>query len=128
MYHRLPEESQISDRKQDAQFRGTKAPEGEAKFAQGVRRQIGLDRQHQKSDEQADCDVRMHVSGEGQSAHQGESAKAVDHVVNVEPVARTLALADAGECAVERIAQPVESEAYDRAKESVGIARGQRVA
>ena len=43
----------------------------------------------------------MHVSRQGQAAHQGEGAEAVDHVVDVESVARTQAMPHAGECAIE---------------------------
>ena len=101
MHNRPPEQRQVPDGEQDAEFGRPKAPERNAKLAQRVRRQIRLDREHQKSDEQADRDPGMHVSGQGEAAHQGESAEAVDHVVDVESVARTQALADAGERSVE---------------------------
>ena len=63
--------------------------------------QIRLDGEHEERDQQADGDPRLHVSREGEAAHQGEGAEAIDHVVDVEAVARTLALAHARERAVE---------------------------
>ena len=43
-------------------------------------------------------------------------------MVDVKAIARTLALAHAGECSVERVAQPIESEADDCAEEREAIA------
>ena len=43
----------------------------------------------------------MHVSRESEASHEREGAEAIDHVVDIEAVARTLALAHASEGAVE---------------------------
>src|ERR1700692_2366799 len=59
VHHRLPEQGQVSNRQQNAQFGWAEAPERDAKLAEGVRRQIRLDREHQKSDEPPDGDPGM---------------------------------------------------------------------
>ena len=69
----------------------------------------------------------MHVSRKGQAAHQRERAEAVDHVVDVKPVTGTLALANAGKCAIQRISQPVQGEAGDDAHQRVTVAGSEGV-
>src|ERR1035437_4882214 len=70
----------------------------------------------------------MHVSGEGEAAHQGKPAEDVDHVVDVETIARAQALADARGGAIEGVAEPVEGEAGDCAESSVAVPGGQGIA
>ena len=95
--------------------------------AERVRGQVRLNREHQERDKQADGDPGMHVSRKGEAAHQGESAEAINHVVHVETVARTQALADPCQGTVERVAQPVEREAGDHGEKRVAIACGEGV-
>src|ERR1700689_318050 len=54
MHHRFPEQGEVPYGQQDAEFGGAEAPEGNAKFAEGVGCEIGLDGERQKSEEQAD--------------------------------------------------------------------------
>src|SRR5437660_7438252 len=70
----------------------------------------------------------MHVAGKGKATHQGEGAKAVDDVVDVESVARSLAVTDSRECTVERISQPVQRKAGDDAQQRIAIPCSQGVA
>src|SRR5579864_5678307 len=70
----------------------------------------------------------MHVAGKGKPAHQGKRSKAVDDVVDIESVARPLAVTDSGECAVERVAQPVQRKAGDDAQQGITTPCSQGVA
>src|SRR5579872_952245 len=128
MNHRLPEEGEVADREQDAKLSWSEAPEGDAEFSERVRREVRLDGEHQERDEEANGDCGMHVSREREAAHERESAEAIDHVVDIESVARAQSLADAGECAVERVAEPVEGEASDHAEKRIAIPGSERVA
>ena len=91
-------------------------------------RKVCLDREHQKRHQQADRDPRMHVAGKGKATHQGERTKAVDDVVDVESVARSLAVTDSRECTVERVAQPVQRKAGNDAQQRIAIAGSQGIA
>ena len=80
------------------------------------------------ADQQADRDVGMHVSRKRQPAHERQPAEAVDDVVHVEAVARTLLLPHPGQCAVEAVSQPVERQEKDPGQEPVPVPGGQGIA
>ncbi len=65
--------------------------------------------------------------GEGEAAHEGDGAEEVDHVIDVEAEAGALLVADAGEGAVEAVAEPVEDEAEDDGEERAAMVAGARV-
>ena len=52
------------------------------------------------------------------AAEQEHAAKRIDNVIHVEAVARSLVLTDAGERAVEAVAEPIHGEAQDDEKET----------
>ena len=106
---------------QNAQFGRAEAPEGKAELAQSVSSQVGLNREHEERNQQAYGNPGMHMAGQCQAWHQGKGTEAVHHVVDIEPVARSQTLAGAGESAIERVAQPVESKADDHAEERPAI-------
>ena len=54
--------------------------------------------------------------------------KAIDHVVDVEAVARALALAHAGKRAVEGVAQPVQRQTNNHAEECEAVVASQGIA
>src|SRR5580698_1311142 len=56
MYLRLPQKGQVADRQQHAEFGWPEAPERQPELAERVGRQIGLNRQHEERDQQADRD------------------------------------------------------------------------
>src|SRR4029077_9682357 len=118
---RLPEQSEVPNCEQDAQFGWSEAPERDAELSQRVRRKIRLDGEHQEPDEQANGDSGMHVSRKSQADHQRKGSEAVDHVVDIKAVTGTLALANGGKGAVERISEPVEGEAGDDAEQGVAV-------
>src|SRR5258708_39013600 len=103
MRHWFPEQSQVADSQKNSQFRWTETPEGDSEFTQRMRREIRLNREHQKRNQQADGDPRMHVSRQCEPAHQGKGAETIDHVVDIESVAWTLTLAHPRERAIERV-------------------------
>ena len=70
----------------------------------------------------------MHVSRQSEAAHESERPKAVDHVVDIKSVPRTLALPHSRECAVERVAQPVEREAGNDGEQGIAIPGRESVA
>ena len=69
----------------------------------------------------------MHVAGVCEAKHHGGGADGVDHVVDIEAIARALLVADASECTVERVAEPVEGETSDGREEPAAVAGGERV-
>ena len=69
----------------------------------------------------------MHVSRQRQAAHQGQGAKAIHDVVNVESVSRTETVTRPGEGAVEGVAQPIQPETDDHREERVAVPRRQGV-
>ena len=126
--HGAIQERDVADRQQNAQLGGTEAPERELKFSQRVSGQVGLDGEQQKPNQQADRDVRMHVSRQRQPGHERQAAEAVDDVVHVEAVARTLLLAHPGQCSVETVSQPVEGQEKDPGQKPVTVPAGQGIA
>src|SRR5712671_3551191 len=63
----------------------------------------------------------MHVSRMLQPAHQRERSKAVDHVVHIKPVARAQSLPYSSQRAVERVPQPVQSQAANCSEKVVAV-------
>ena len=59
--------------------------------------------------------------------HEGDGAEEIDDVVDVEAEARALLVADAGERAVERVAEPVEEEAEDDGEQCERLYAGECV-
>jgi len=58
---------------------------------------------------------------------EGEGAEGIDDVVDIEAVAGTLLVADAGECAIEGVAEPVEKDKEVDEPKGVGVLWGEGV-
>ena len=97
------------------------------KFSQRVGGQVGLDGKQQEPYQQADRDKRVHVSRKRQTAHQRQSAKAVDDVIHIESVARALLLAHPGQRAVEAVSKPIKRKEENAGQEPVMVPGGQGV-
>ena len=108
------EERDIADAEEEAQFGRAEAPERHVEGAQDVGGEVDLDGEKKVGDQEAEGDEGVHVAGEGETAHEEEGADGVGDVVDVEAVARAEAIADAGEGAVEAVAEPVDGEGDDR--------------
>src|SRR5215469_6398086 len=63
----------------------------------------------------------MRVAREGEAAEECGGAEEIGDVVNVEAIAWALLMTDAGECAVERVAEPVEEDAEVNGEECEGM-------
>ena len=64
-----------------------------------------------KADEHGERDGPVCEAGEREAGEERGGAEEIGDVVDVEAEARALLVADAGECAVERVAEPVEDDA-----------------
>ena len=106
-------EREISQSKQDTNFRGAKLSEGQSKDAKGVGREIAFDGEEQKGDEHSGGDAPIDIAGNGEAAHKEDGADRIDHVIDVEAVARALAIAEARDGAVEAVAEPIQREKND---------------
>ena len=69
----------------------------------------------------------MHVSGQGQAAHQRESAEAIDHVVDIKSVARTQLLPHPRQRSIERVSQPVQCQADNHSEQRKPVPRSQHI-
>src|SRR5437870_10707912 len=125
--HRLKEQGDISSRQENSYLRRPKTPERNLKLAKCMSCEIRLNGKQQKNQQQTNCDVRMHVAGNGQAAHQRQRAEAIDHVVNVESVARPLPLPHASQRAIQAIAEPVQRQKSDHRQQPVSVPAGERV-
>ena len=61
--------------------------------------------------EHGQCDGPVREAGEREAGEERGGSEEIGDVVDVEAEARALLVADAGECAVERVAEPVEEDA-----------------
>src|SRR6185312_4684834 len=78
-------------------------------------------------DQHRDSGLPLQQAGAGEAAHESDGAEDIDDVVDVEAVAWTLLVADAGERAVEAVAKPVEDEAEDDEEQCEFVKAGERV-
>ena len=107
---RFPQGDDVTDGEQDAQFGRTHLEEAHPERAQDVRGQEHLHRQHEVRDEEQRGDPRRHVSREAHAPDEQRDPEFVDDVIDVEAVARPLALAHACQRAVQAVAEPVQGQ------------------
>ena len=86
---------------------GPSAAVAEREDAEGVGLEVRVDRQDQVGDHDREADRQQHVRRQAQPDADRGGGEGVDEVVQVVAVARALGPPDAGERAVERVAQPV---------------------
>src|SRR5579871_5514203 len=105
-----PKHSQIADREQNAQLRGTHFEVRDFEVAQGIAGEINLHGEHEISNKQAQSDDGIHVSRESEPAEKEECTEGVHYVVNVKAIARTRMVAKTSQSAIERVTKPVKSQ------------------
>ena len=97
---------------------GPTPEEGHLEDAADVGGEVDLGGDEQVGGEDAERDERRHEAGGAETAEEHGGAGQVDDVVDVEAEAGPLLLADAGERAVEAVAEPVEGERQDDADQA----------
>jgi len=115
------QQSEVAEDEQDADLGGTEDALRELEAGQGVGGEVAFARQKQKGDEHGDGDGPVREARAAEAAHQRDGAEDVDHVIDVEAVARTLVAPDAGESAVHAVAEPIEDEAQDDQQQSIAV-------
>src|ERR1039457_3635922 len=71
-----------------SQLRRTERSDGQVELPDGVGRQVRLDAQKEIRDEQADGDTLAHVARQSEPSEYEEAATGVEHVVDIEAIAR----------------------------------------
>ena len=70
----------------------------------------------------------MRQAREAEATHQRNRPEEIDHVVDIEAVTRTLLVADAGQRAVQTVAQPIERDAHDHTKQGEAVGTRESIA
>src|SRR6185436_7972748 len=104
-----------------SQFSGTELKKRNLKGTQRVCRNADLEQQHQVRDQQARGNWPAHKAGKPESGEQKQQTKCVRDVVNVEAITWALAIAVAGEGAIQAVAQPVKRQAQHNHDETPAI-------
>src|SRR5262249_43353096 len=105
--YRLPEHGHVPDRQQDAKLGGAHLEVGDLEVAKCVAGQADFDQHYQVDLHQPHGDPGGHVARQRESAQKEHGADGIDHVIDVETVARALAVAKAGQRAVHAVTEPV---------------------
>ena len=125
---RVVEEGNRADGHQDSKLGRTEPEEAHLERLQGRRGEVHLDRQQVVGHQDRGGDQRRHVARQAEARDDHEGADRVEDVVDVEPVARPLAVADPGDGAVEAVAEPVDRQEHDDEPERGRIAGRKPVA
>src|ERR1022692_548606 len=107
---------------------GPKVPQRKVKHAKRISRQIRLDREQQKRNQQPNRNRRMHISRECQPAHHRYSADGINDVVDIKSVTRSLLLSHASQGTVQTVAEPVHRETDNGRKQHPAIPGGEGIA
>src|SRR5437016_3424807 len=92
--------------------------------AHRVSGKINFDAKQQINNQQSDCYPLAHITRERQPAEYENATAGVQNVIDIESIARTLLISNSRQCAIQTIAEPIQSEKYDRQNQAgVGIAR-----
>ena len=75
---------------------------------------VACRKKNKARDQQADRDSLAHVARNSQSGENEDAPARVEDVIQIESVARALALPDSGERAVQAVAEPVQDKKRDR--------------
>ena len=121
------EEGEVGGDEQEAELGGAEGALGELEAAEGMGGEEAFGGEQKEGDQHGDGDGRVREAGEGEAAEESERAEEIDDVVDVEAVAGSLLPADAGEGAVEAVAQPVEGDAEVYEKECLAVCAGEGV-
>src|SRR5205807_5592584 len=91
-----------------------------------VGRQIRVDGQHKKDNQQRGGDPLAHVTREREAEKQKQRAERIDDVVYIEPIARTLSISVSRQRSVQAVAKPVEKyeDIHDVKHQRIVLARG----
>src|SRR6476660_3563162 len=125
---RVVEYSEVPGCQQDPEFGGAKSPMRQVELSHGVGGEVALDREHQESDQHSYGDSWFYKARKGEAAHQEQGRDGVGDMVNVEAIARPLAVAKARQRSVQAVAQPIHTEAENAQEERRGIPACKRVA
>src|SRR5207237_8084468 len=98
---------------QDSQLGGSDFPEGQREPSPRVRCQSDLDQQQIVRGKKSKSDEWGHLPAENQPAGERRESNRVEHVIDVEAVARPLLAPHAGQGAVKTVAEPVERQKRD---------------
>ena len=107
----VAEEEEVAEDEEDAELGGAEEKLRELEAREGVGGEEAFGGEKKEADEHGECDGPVREAGEGEAGEERGGAEEIGDVVDVEAEARALLMADAGECAVERVAEPVEDDA-----------------
>src|ERR1035437_2842204 len=96
--------------------------------ADGISGQIDFDGKHEVGDEQAKRDVRAHITAEPETADQEKRTDGIGNVIDIKSVTRAEAVTDAGQGAIQAIAEPVDGERQDYPDERAAVPSGRPIA
>src|SRR6185437_6785765 len=122
MRHGPPEQCDIAQAQEQAQFGGSHFEIGNFEITQCVAGKIDFNRKHQIRNQEPQSDPGRHISGQRQAAEQEQRTEGVHHVVNIKSVAWTAAVAVARQGAIQAVTQPVDRQAGDNDEQSEAIA------
>jgi hypothetical protein len=105
------EQSEVGEDEEEAEFGGAEEELRELEAREGVGGEEAFGGEKKEADEHGESDGPVREAGEGEAGEESGGAEEVGDVVDVEAEARALLVADAGECAVEGVAEPVERDA-----------------
>src|ERR1017187_1194440 len=125
---RPEEQRDVPDTQKHAQFGGAETPEGEVEGADGVSGQIDLDGKHEVGDEQAERDVRAHITAEPETSNQEKRSDGVGDVIDIKSVTRAEAVTDAGQGTIQAVAEPVDGKRQNHRDERAAVPTGGPIA
>src|SRR5215475_15244797 len=117
----MKEHIYVADAQQNTQFRRTKMEVRHLESGQGIGSEKNLRREQQISHEHPRRNQRIHVPRSSHSCEQSRNTEAVDDVVDIKPISRTLPVPIACDRAVETVAEPIHGEKQAREQQSITI-------
>ena len=104
------EQRKVTNHQQNPQLRRAEFPERQFEFPYRVSRQVDVDRQHKIRDQNSSSYTVAHIAGQCHAPDEKQCTERIHDVIHVEPIARSLLVAETGQRAIQTIAEPVDQD------------------